>query len=570
MSIFVAMKKYYLTPFFYLFIFYILSNTSVFSQNKTINDTLKKYTFSELSDKFYASKQDSLKSVYYANKYIDKAKKINDTLEIGNGYYFLSDITKNSSYFLNYWNNIIIKTKSKKNSFYTGFSYLQIGDYHFQFGDKSIALEKYLLANKIIENDSLKYIIFNRIGMLKQRNGEIVNAISYFKKSYDFFKKDKKTTTMSPEFFSSIYNLSIAFSKINKYDSAYYYNEKLLSASSKVSNSVYYGYAINNKGIIEFNKANYKNAVVNLKKSIPFLINDENFNNLSATFYSIAASYEKLNNKSETINFYLKIDSLKNKFNFFHKSQIPAYKFLISFYKENKNNQKQLEYINKLLKVDSVLNTRNANISKELRDNFDIPNLLNEKKLIENQLKNRLSLSKKWIIGISLMSLILLFFLLHQTRKRKLYKKRFLQLVKDKKSISNKPKSEIKKISNNIPPEIIELVLKSLQQFEEKKQFISSNITLASLALEFNTNSKYLSQIINQYKNQSFSNYINELRIHYTVEKLKNDSRFRKYSIKAIARDVGFNTSESFSNAFYKNTGIKPSYFIKELDKSNI
>lgn len=163
----------------------------------------------------------------------------------------------------------------------------------------------------------------------------------------------------------------------------------------------------------------------------------------------------------------------------------------------------------------------------------------------------------------------MLLFLIHQSRKRKLYKKRFLQLVKDKKSISKKPKSEIKKANNNIPSEIIELVLKSLQQFEKKKQFISSDITLTSLALDFNTNSKYLSQIINQYKNQTFSNYINELKF-YTIEKLKEDARFRKYSIKAIAGEVGFNNSESFSKAFYKNKEIHPSYFIKELEKSKV
>ncbi len=33
----------------------------------------------------------------------------------------------------------------------------------------------------------------------------------------------------------------------------------------------------------------------------------------------------------------------------------------------------------------------------------------------------------------------------------------------------------------------------------------------------------------------------------------------------AIAEEAGFNTAESFSKAFFKKTGIKPSYFIKEL-----
>ncbi|WP_121147007.1 helix-turn-helix domain-containing protein [Tenacibaculum discolor] len=73
---------------------------------------------------------------------------------------------------------------------------------------------------------------------------------------------------------------------------------------------------------------------------------------------------------------------------------------------------------------------------------------------------------------------------------------------------------------------------------------------------------------MNQYKNTSFSNYVNQLRIEYTVEKLKNDTLWRKYTVKAIAQEVGFKNAESFSKAFYKFTSIKPSYFIKELEKT--
>ncbi|WP_416370339.1 helix-turn-helix domain-containing protein [Tenacibaculum ovolyticum] len=84
-----------------------------------------------------------------------------------------------------------------------------------------------------------------------------------------------------------------------------------------------------------------------------------------------------------------------------------------------------------------------------------------------------------------------------------------------------------------------------------------------------NTNTNYLSKVINQHKNTTFSNYINRLRIDYIVEKLKTDSLLRKYTIKTIANEAGFKNTESFSKAFYKFTEIKPSYFIKELEKTN-
>jgi AraC-like DNA-binding protein len=50
---------------------------------------------------------------------------------------------------------------------------------------------------------------------------------------------------------------------------------------------------------------------------------------------------------------------------------------------------------------------------------------------------------------------------------------------------------------------------------------------------------------------------------------LKEDKKMRKYNLQAIAIECGFNSAESFSTAFFKKTGIKPSFFIKELDKNS-
>ncbi|CAM1363503.1 helix-turn-helix domain-containing protein [Tenacibaculum xiamenense] len=87
------------------------------------------------------------------------------------------------------------------------------------------------------------------------------------------------------------------------------------------------------------------------------------------------------------------------------------------------------------------------------------------------------------------------------------------------------------------------------------------------MASKFDTNASYLSKVVNHYKQTSFSNYINQLRIEYCIEQLKNNKLWRKYTIKAIANEVGFNKAESFSKAFYKYTELRPSYFIKELKK---
>jgi AraC-like DNA-binding protein len=127
-----------------------------------------------------------------------------------------------------------------------------------------------------------------------------------------------------------------------------------------------------------------------------------------------------------------------------------------------------------------------------------------------------------------------------------------------------KKKEEIK---INIPENVIKSIIKKLTNFETSNKFIKKKYTLNTLAKEFNTNSSYLSSIINSTKDANFSSYLNNLRIDYAIDKLKKDKKFRIYTIKAIAEEVGFNTSQSFTNAFYKKTRLYPSFFIAKIKK---
>ena len=122
-------------------------------------------------------------------------------------------------------------------------------------------------------------------------------------------------------------------------------------------------------------------------------------------------------------------------------------------------------------------------------------------------------------------------------------------------------------ISNdlNIPKEIIERVLSELELFENRQEYTSKKITLNSLSKKLKTNTNYLSKIINQYKSTSFSNYLNVLRINNIIYQLEKNTTIRKFTIKAIANEAGFNTSDSFSKVFFKIKGVKPSDYIRKL-----
>ncbi|WP_226294140.1 helix-turn-helix domain-containing protein [Aquimarina algicola] len=121
---------------------------------------------------------------------------------------------------------------------------------------------------------------------------------------------------------------------------------------------------------------------------------------------------------------------------------------------------------------------------------------------------------------------------------------------------------------SGINPETLQQLLVQLQQFEEQHLYLQPNINVKDLAKSFGSNSSYLSKVVNTYKQKSMSQYINDLRIDYAITTLQTDATFRKYTIKAIAKEIGFNTPEAFAKKFYKRTGIYPSYFVKNLDQS--
>jgi AraC-like DNA-binding protein len=111
----------------------------------------------------------------------------------------------------------------------------------------------------------------------------------------------------------------------------------------------------------------------------------------------------------------------------------------------------------------------------------------------------------------------------------------------------------------------VQRIIKKINELEDMGYYLKHDCTLANLAKKLKTNTTYLSKIFNSYYQKKFNTYINDLRINYVIEKIKNDTQFRKYTIKSLANEVGFKSKESFNAAFKKRTGVLPSALIKKL-----
>ena len=112
-------------------------------------------------------------------------------------------------------------------------------------------------------------------------------------------------------------------------------------------------------------------------------------------------------------------------------------------------------------------------------------------------------------------------------------------------------------------------LLELLEGFEKGNLYNNKGMSLSFLAGELNTNTKYLSYVINQHKSADFKTYINRLRINYIVDKLINDEKYRQYKISILADECGFSSHSKFAAVFKAVTDFSPSSYIKYLDAEN-
>lgn len=105
-------------------------------------------------------------------------------------------------------------------------------------------------------------------------------------------------------------------------------------------------------------------------------------------------------------------------------------------------------------------------------------------------------------------------------------------------------------------------ILQALEKFEASAKFTNKDMSLGLLAAQLNTNTKYLSEIINRQKNKNFNAYINELRINYITEKLRKDPQYLNFKVSYLAEECGFSSHSTFTTVFKSIVGVSPATFL--------
>lgn len=234
------------------------------------------------------------------------------------------------------------------------------------------------------------------------------------------------------------------------------------------------------------------------------------------------------------------------------------------------------------LENDSLFNKDRERDLSELRFRYDSErqeNLIKQGKLDMMQKEQRIQ-QQSFILLIIVIVLGLLYYLYY--RKNKLYVsivKQNQEAIKREAALNRRIKElEAQPSSPQIPEKYAASSLtdeKSIELFRtlehlmrEEKIYTDNAITKDKVAERLGTNRTYLSRIINEQAQLSFTHYINRFRIEEAIRLLSDPNN--DTPLKAISAELGFNSISTFYHLFQSTVSMTPSQYrnkVLELHK---
>lgn len=296
-------------------------------------------------------------------------------------------------------------------------------------------------------------------------------------------------------------------------------------------NDIYplYGYIYLGLARVAIQQKDDASVLDNFKKAM--LLNDQIDNiNFKILLYSTLAEYHRKNKKWDEFNKFSEL--LAEQINLTDKNKVEAF---IDLYSQTKNQNIEKQKLSVYLFA-IVL--------------FLVLAVIIVLSLYLNKLNNDKKKYNKLILGVNST----------KSLSDEVLKRNNKSIV-----VSNTSYNSVKQ--NGILPETEERILNKLSEFETEEIFLNPSVSIAVLASFCETNTKYISTILKEAYQVDFNTYINQLRIYYLIDKLKEEKRYRTYKISYLSELVGFSTHSSFTTIFKKITGMTPSRFISFLDE---
>lgn len=297
---------------------------------------------------------------------------------------------------------------------------------------------------------------------------------------------------------------------------------------------------------ILFLKREFSAAIDTLNKGL--MIADK-FNNIhlkNSITKKLVSNYLVLNNNTQFLNYNQKLTVLNNESNL---AKNDALNTVLNYTKINKNNT--------VLKLEEHYKRINIILSVLLIIALGLG--LTLKRIRKKRIKQYLDILKYFEISKNEDTPVTTHVASSPTQVKSDTANPKLQTTTPPKTIETK--------TAVMPKETEDIIITKLKHFEKSNRFTSKDMSLGQLASKLDTNTKYLSEVINKTKGKNFNAYINELRIKYIIEKLKTNPQYLNYKVSYLAEESGFSSHSSFATVFKSVTGLSPTVFINIIKK---
>lgn len=557
------------------------------------------FTLNQLNDSLENMNSDHSKYHFFLKIYLQKAKQLNNDKHLFEAYDKLYGMANSSNIIHSYSDSLLTVAKKLSINYYIRALQSKATAFYFEKDYINSLSYELKILNEIDkkQNPYSYYKSMYNIGLVYFHIQEYEKAYSHFKEARTYFESEDSYNHILG-YFNSLYReaFTLYYLQRNKESTALINiglsKMNLLKADDLEFKTPYFNYVL---GLNLFQEKQFQKSINLLKPSVTIIAANDDFANEATINYYIGLNYWHLEDKEQAVVFFKKIDTIFKNHNYSNPEIKDAYTYLINHYRQQGNVKEELHYTNQLLDVMKYLQVEYKQLAGTLHNTIDVKTLINDKERLEKDL-NKKSIYTRYftIIGICI-ALCLIFISIYNYRKRKEFLKNYNDLLKQREPlpIEESTDESYPIVSNSLNPlainvnewgkyilpvvndvkdttpvddKVLKELIKHLNAFEKNHLFLNKDITLNDLATQWNTNRTYLSQFINSYKEKSFIDYLNGLRITHFLDKVDTDKKWSKYKIQAIADQLGFSSARSFSSAFMKSTGMSPSFYLQQVN----
>ncbi|MFT3794330.1 helix-turn-helix domain-containing protein [Flavobacterium sp.] len=421
------------------------------------------------------------------------------------------------------------------------------------------ALEEYLMANRLaVQTDDTYYTY-----QLKFLMGQTKYYLGYYDEAISLLREcvEQYDTEGGKPYLISLHALGLCYQGVGKLDICSALNKMGIQDARETEDYDMIPFFEQSEGINQYFKKNYRNSIMSLEGLNTSLIKKNDIRNETVRNFYLGKNYIALQQYEKAIGYLAKVDTTFNNNVFIRPELREAYEIMIGHYKSKGDYRSELYLMKQLIKVDRYLFTNFRHLSRKIDKEYNTGKLMAARKEA-NEATETKRLLQILLFTVSVGALILPLTLFYRNRRNKIKKRKKIEKIINSQS-AEENEEEMHVLGINL--EIVTAILDNLEKFEASKGFLEKGLTQARLAMILGYNTSYVSKVINHYKECKVMEYINDLRINYIISLLQNERKYRSYTHKALADEVGFGSAQQFVKVFEKKTGVGLGEFLVQI-----